>query len=123
MTKILKFRAWDEESKKMIYWTLNDLLVRFNNTEKYEGDDVPSPFFEWMQSTGIFDKNGKEVYTGDILRVPSFNPQRHEVVFNRGGFCLKYGEDSNFYPDIKYAEDERSEIIGNIYQNKELLND
>jgi uncharacterized phage protein (TIGR01671 family) len=76
-----------------------------------------------MQWTGLYDKNGKKIYGGDIVYVEAFSPEKHIVRFNRGGFCLEpiTGIESHFWPDIKYAEDDRSEVIGDIYENPELL--
>ncbi len=72
-----------------------------------------------LQFTGLHDKNGKEIYEGDVVKIQAFSDTPHEIVFDRGAFCIigNTGMDA----DIKYAEDERSEIIGNIYENPELL--
>lgn len=45
--KLMKFRGWDDRNKKMVYWSLNDLLVRFNSSS-YLGDDKPSTLFIWQ---------------------------------------------------------------------------
>lgn len=78
-----------------------------------------------MQYTGLKDKNGKEIYEGDVLRMSAFSPELNIVRFNRGGFCiepiLEAPLEAGFWPDIKYAEDDGSEVIGNIYENPELL--
>lgn len=89
------------------------------NIENYLDD----PESILMQYTGLKDKNGKEIYEGDILKMPSFNPELNIVRFDRGGFYLEpiTGIESHFWSDIKYAEDDGSEVIGNIYENPELL--
>lgn len=78
-----------------------------------------------MQYTGLKDKNGKEIYEGDVVFIRSFSPEKNIVRFNRGGFCIEpvidFPLEANYWPDIKYAEDDNSEIIGNIYENPELL--
>ena len=111
----IKFRAWDKKNNVMdfaYHWTTT-ILDWFNFPDK----------FVVMQYTGLKDKNGKEIYDGDIVYIKAFLPEKNIVRFNRGGFCLEpiTGIESSFWSDIKYAEDERSEIIGNIYENKELL--
>ncbi len=115
----IKFRAWDEEGKKMIYWTLNDLLVRFNTSE-YDGNDRPSALFDWMQYTGLKDVNEKEVYEGDIVRDVS----NSDLIFE-----IKWHDDNLGYYMPREYDDEYSwtitepdlEVIGNIYENPELL--
>ena len=81
MSGEIKFRAWDGETKTMHYWSLNDLLCRFGNKD-YSDDNTASPFFEWMQYTGLKDKNGKEIYEGDILDFE--NGYKQDIWFNDG---------------------------------------
>ena len=68
-----------------------------------------------MQFTGLKDKNGKEIYEGDVVRY-SANKEEHisEVVYIESFFGVEKhtGILSSFYP---------IEIIGNIYENPELL--
>lgn len=77
--------------------------------------------YEVMQFTGLKDKNGKEIYEGDIVRLEQWEPEIYEVVFNRGGFCFRHSDTDVFYHDAKYIE--KGEVIGNIYENPELLQD
>lgn len=83
------------------------------------------------ESTGLKDKNGKEIYEGDIvefLKEPKYK-RRWRVLFQDGSFGLTDGigvrfllnqsrkdENDNNYPPVK-----ESEIIGNIYENPELI--
>lgn len=71
------------------------------------------------QFTGLYDKNGKDIYEGDILRTEHTTPLL--VVYEDGGFC--------FYNDLTSGSDrlaqnrcERLEIYGNVHENKDLLN-
>lgn len=72
-----------------------------------------------MQYTGLKDKNGKEIYEGDIMTSDS-KSQSLKVVFESGGFCfandLASGSD-RLHPDRVG----RLQIIGNIYEHPELL--
>ena len=74
------------------------------------GDDV------LLQFTGLFDKNGKEIYDGDIVR--NFNGV-FEVVFEFGSFVV-FENGKRF--DLLLSWHRELEIIGNIYKNSELVN-
>lgn len=79
-----------------------------------------------MQFTGLLDKNGKEIYEGDIIKIPDdwdeygFNAgENYQVYFAFGGFRLKPKYKKN--AKGSYLEDDKIEIIGNVYENPELL--
>ncbi len=94
----IKFRFKVPNSDQFIYKSLVDLF-------KPSGDSVA------MQYTGLKDKNGKEIYEGDIARFREYN---HHINFSDGGF---YVGDFDTLGSINTAV----EIIGNIYENPELL--
>lgn len=124
----IKFRAYDEETNRMVFWTLNDLLVRFGE-EKYSDEKKDcSPFFNWHEYTGLKDKNGKEIYFGDIVR----DYLKRILIVGIGGYwetkggcgngVFYYAEDEGFlFSATPFEQDNAVEIIGNIYENKELL--
>ena len=75
-----------------------------------------------MQSTGLKDKNGKEVFVGDIIKCTRGCP--HEVYLEKGyGGTYIGGMPAVYLKDLRegYAWTEHEEIIGNIYENPELL--
>lgn len=72
MNREIKFRIWNDYDKKMIYW--NELLK--NNLANIF--TIPS-YDKWlMQYTGLHDKNGKEIYEGDIVQ--QFNVKENGII-------------------------------------------
>jgi uncharacterized phage protein (TIGR01671 family) len=118
MSRVIKFRAWDSETNTVTPdATIPELVTR---AVEHGRSIVAWEKLELMQYTGLKDKNGVEIYEGDVVKAKGFEPEIYEVVFDRGGFCLKNG-DAWDNPDIKYVEEEHGEVIGNIYQHPELL--
>lgn len=124
---IPKYRAWDKEIKMMIEISLIDFekhVIRgthwkFGETESIKFNDI-----SLMQSTGLKDKNGKEVFVGDIIKCT--RGCLHEVYIEKeyGGTYFG-GMPAVYLKDLRegYAWTEHEEIIGNIYENPELLED
>ena len=126
MSREIKFRAWDRDNNKMIYWTLNDLLVRFGDPKyQYNVEDRPSFLFDWNQYTGLKDKNGKEIYEGDVVRIwadpkdyNGYKGHNYIGVVEWDEFILGFIlSDGHGLKDFEFIE-----IVGNIYENPELLN-
>lgn len=120
----IKFRAWEKQQKVMyesesIEWIdfgTKRILLR---DEDFEGDMlIPRHFkkIELMQFTGLKDKNGKEVWEGD--KGWDINDDFYEIKFVDGCFVAVMNGD--VIVDLsEVAED--IEVIGNIYENPELL--
>lgn len=120
---IPKFRAWLKNDKEMI--DVDE--IHFDNGQlDFIGDAITfmrkANEIELMQSTGLLDKNGKEVFVGDIVKCT--RGCRHEVYLKKeyGGTFIG-GMPAIYLKGIKegYAWTEAEEIIGNIYENPELL--
>lgn len=70
MSREIKFKAWDHDNNKMIFWTLNDLLVRFGDPKyQFNVEDRPSPLFNWLEYTGFKDEYGEEIYENDVVKL------------------------------------------------------
>ena len=110
----IKFRAWDKINKDMV----NIESINFQERRVYR-DVVSYRDFndiELMQYSGLKDMREKEIYEGDIL-FESFGEEYFKVVFEDGSFRVETEEYS--LPLKEYAH--ICEIIGNIYENPELM--
>lgn len=124
MTREIEFRAWDHDNNKMIFWTLNDLLIRFGDPEyQFNVEDRPSFLFDWRQYTGLKDKNGKKIFEGDIVSCQLFCPDSNNCWITNSPIVVEW-EEYGYDPFIEYGAPDHSflvEVIGNIYENPELL--
>ena len=121
--KKVDFKAWDTKREMFTNFMIVDNMFKFMDkvTGAWFRDDEQKRF-KLMQSTGLFDKNGKEIYEGDIVKGYSVYPETSifepflmgEVHYtNRGTW--------DSYSYILGGFNEQVEIIGNIYENKELI--
>lgn len=116
-----KFRAWD--GNKMHYPSSCEIGISGVNGKtciafQSNGGYITTAYI--MQFTGLYDRNGKEIYEGDIVNGGCYNGSfaYGKVVFENGKFIsLPIGKFMEFYDDRL----SKMEIIGNIYQNPELL--
>lgn len=120
---IPRFRAWLKNEKEMI--DVDE--IHFDNGQlDFIGDAITfmreADEIELMQSTGLFDKNGQEVFVGDIIKCTRGCP--HEVYLEKeyGGTYIG-GMPAVYLKGLLsgYAWTGDEEIIGNVYQNHELL--
>ena len=122
------FRAWTEEGKAMYYdvYPFKDGTLLLS----YDGiafDEVPASDFILMKSTGLKDKDGKEIYEGDIVKYKSgYNTYTEEVAYdnNFAGFGVRDANTDIIFTFWELAEDIdliSLEVVGNIWEDGELL--
>lgn len=133
MSREIKFRAWIKEEKKMVIVETIDFSEKsIQYLEKNEIIDaylLRTTFLEdieLMQYTGQKDKNGKEIYEGDILKYkfPYDRRLKHvslvKFIETEASFGIK-DRYENEIPLYRIAANNYFEVIGNIYENEELL--
>ena len=131
---IPRYRAWIKTKKRMI--ETDDLLdidyenevvttqqVYFENglPDDRDLDNFVFDEIELMQSTGLKDKNGKEIFEGDIVKMSKdvySEPTYYEVVRHYGG---AYRLESKQHGCELWLRHTDCEVVGNVYENKELL--
>jgi predicted MPP superfamily phosphohydrolase len=116
--KEFKFRAWDEIDKKFYYFDIFESAEANHtciNNEFCLSKDLPIMLF-----IGLHDKNGKNIYQGDILKTEN---GEYEVYFYAPAYNLrdKKGQDydnGDYYPgsDVYTHDWNQFEIVGNIYE-------
>lgn len=119
MSREIKFRAWDKHHNSMEY--INDLYwFEENGIHDFNDDN-----YIFMQNTGLKDKNGKEIYDSDIVKVTWGSGK---IVFYEVKYCGSLGY--HYLRDTKNKEDDdiiciydysQMDVIGNVFDNPELL--
>ena len=134
---IPKFRAWDKDKKWMVYdvqdaydglWSernsdeINDYYSYVCTFQSFTDEER----FNFMQYTGLNDKNGKEIYEGDIVKDSNSRVAYVTFLQQEMGYVLVYhNNDTRLLghrnTGSSYDIDFNIEVIGNIYENTELL--
>lgn len=152
MNREIKFRVWDRALNKMItkenvkelldtvntgdcdtdytysrdeWYPAYDILIIFDYFEDIQYgyiEDTSTKRFELMQYTGLHDKNGKEIYEGDIVRIIVNNNIEKicRVEFKNGIFGVMFSKNKDLTAFPHFCNT-TFEVIGNEYDNPELL--
>ena len=124
MQREIKFRGKGQTDGKWHY----GLLVLLTDAVCH----IKDKYTTWIcdaetvgQYTGLKDKNGKEIYEGDICTVSlkffDIKNEKTKVIFKDGCFYFQYGYSDDYVKSYKAWETDSAEVIGNIHDNPELL--
>lgn len=122
-----KFRAWDRIKKRMFLVLEIDYENELVSDETY-WNTIPFDDVKLMQFTGLKDKNGREIYEGDIIRFFDCDGDGYTVpvVWDNDYACFSVDWGSNMLTSFDYLEEfytdlKDIEVIGNIYENLSLI--
>ncbi len=129
MSREIKFRVWNGEvmSETFHPWEMKSdacggWMDSFGVGLWYEGCEAHN--LKWMQFTGLKDKNGREIYEGDVIEISGgyegseVDPTKARVFFKDGAFQTDF---HNALIRIALPGNWLVEVIGNIYENPELV--
>lgn len=122
-----KFRAWDKENDRMIYpstegvcFELDDDGINILDVSGDYPEDHTFPAIDsfLMQSTGLKDKNGVEIYCGDAVEWLGHRGIVEFVLNNQQTMIIGA---SGYITDLDYSTDFNTAVIGNIHENPKIL--
>lgn len=132
MSRVFKFRIWDKANKEYMILGATGLDARNGDVIDYynEGNRLGGPEeYDVEQHTGSKDKNGKEIYEGDIVKARWYRAKharldtKGEVKFNDGWFYIHDDPDGQDRLGVPVHNCYDIEVIGNVHEDKELLDD
>lgn len=123
---MIKFRAWDKRFSEFMedFFVSEDSKIYKKSTDTGYGIAISRETSDeviLMQSTGLFDKNNKEIFEGDIVLVLD-SPYTVFYDNERGSYRLKPHDDRwNVDYMSNFSHGGNFEVVGNIYENKDIL--
>ncbi len=118
--RAIKFRAWDKDLKCW-YNDFCHLVICLDGTPINMQNGESLSTYELSQFTGLRDKNGKEIFEGDIVSLGCYGEAKGypaQVVFQSGCFTFDCIDGSGW---MTWVEVDEIKVIGNIYENPELI--
>lgn len=121
MNREIKFRGQQINTKKWVYGYLyrNKGLYVICENIRY-AEEEPILLDTVGQYTGLHDKNGKEIYEGDIVKIKYRDEDIGKVIYEHNGFSIDVTNMNKNYGRVSFVNN-FIEVIGNIYDNPELL--
>lgn len=122
----IKFRAWNKDTKEMLYENFGGGRLDCDLNDSLYSLCSKNSDYILMQYTGIKDKNGKEIYEGDIVMAEDRHlnlrstPIKGEIRFGDGWFYITNKEKTLAF-NMVWIGNGFGEVLGNIYENPELL--
>jgi uncharacterized phage protein (TIGR01671 family) len=118
--RIIKFRAWDKDDKKMMCLgeALKNELLGIDEQDYYLRSEYDSVIL--MQFTGLKDKNEKEIYEGDIIK-DHRRDSLFEVVYYEDGVRFDGKDLTGKHYGVTFGENFYIKVIGNVWENGDLI--
>lgn len=119
MNRPIKFRAWNKTKSVMLSaGDVGECRVTVLGRSHIYGTEATPDEYEWMQFTGLLDREGKEIYEGDVVGEEGFC---FPVTWIEGAYHIGNSQTLIEWMHARQRRGEGTEVIGNIYENPNLL--